>query len=263
MRHLYSALVFCAAVVAAPTPRHLIGANPLTAPNGREARVIGYEFTAKEARQAGLTDAAVAGLYLSKEFKTDHNGVTHLRYRQQFQGLDVYNAAWSVNVDSDGRILNAGGQLYNPPDRSTGTPNFDTAGRSVQAALDAVDPLLTRRAKLIRKGANAAGAMRFSVGQAEDITARPVWFPVHDTLQPAWMTLVTATDDVSTYEVLIHAESEAVFAKNPLTFFQNPAPRGQVFTSISPQPPVKIGVASNDLPPYVSRELVPFGCVTS
>src|SRR5947207_6767419 len=89
--------------------RHMIGTNgPLTAPSGRSARAIAQDFVETTvAAELSLTPADVAGMYIAKEYQTAHNGVTHLIYRQQFNGLDVYNAEWVVSIASDGSIVNA------------------------------------------------------------------------------------------------------------------------------------------------------------
>ncbi len=62
---------------------------------------IARGFLRQAARSQGLDNAALAGVYLAKEYRTQHNGVTHIVYRQQFQGMDVYDAEWVVNIDRD------------------------------------------------------------------------------------------------------------------------------------------------------------------
>src|SRR5262245_42365021 len=72
------------------------------------------------ASKSGLIVDDMSSLYLAKEYKTAHNGVTHLVYRQRFQGIDVENAAWVVNIGPDDTIVSSGGKLYPAPD----TVNF-------------------------------------------------------------------------------------------------------------------------------------------
>ncbi|MBM3749256.1 MAG: hypothetical protein FJW34_26150, partial [Acidobacteria bacterium] len=115
-----AALLACslslAAVERRDLPRHLIGASePLTPPSAAPPRAIARDFTRNLALSHGLAASDLEGLYVSKEYRTAHNGVTHLVFRQQFHGLDVYNAEWTVNVDRDGRVLNAGGALAQQP----------------------------------------------------------------------------------------------------------------------------------------------------
>jgi hypothetical protein len=41
-----------------------------------------------------LSEADLAAAYVVKEYRTAHNGVTHLIFRQRFQGVDIVNAEW-------------------------------------------------------------------------------------------------------------------------------------------------------------------------
>ena len=233
---------------AAPVPRHLLRSNgALTESSARPPREIGDQFTAAQ------MDAP--GIYLANEYKTDHNGVTHLVYRQRFQGLDIHNVEWRVNIDRDGRVINAGGNLYPAP---TARPaNAAGLAGAARAALNAVNPILARESSIRRSGTTAGGDARFAAGDMGELTGRPVWYPIRGVLQPAFQFVVTDGDGISTYDTVIDAASEALLAKESLTMFQN-APRGSVYTGISPQPPVKIGVQSNEEPPYVQRVVVPF-----
>ncbi|MCB1229489.1 MAG: M36 family metallopeptidase, partial [Verrucomicrobiae bacterium] len=43
---------------------------------------------------------------VTDQYVSDHNGVTHLYLRQQFGGIEVYNADINVNLTSDGEIIN-------------------------------------------------------------------------------------------------------------------------------------------------------------
>lgn len=236
------------ALEAAPIPRHLFqSGGPLTASNPRAPREIGDEFTAAQMEAPGL--------YLANEYKTDHNGVTHLVYRQRFQGIDIHHAEWRVNIDRDGRVINAGGQLYKAP--TAPPPNGARLMESARAALTAVSPILAGEARLRRAGMTARGDARFLADDMGQLIGRPVWYPIRGVLQPAWNFVVTDGDGVTTYDTVIDAASESVLAKQPITMFQT-APRGSVFTGISPQPPVKIGVQSTEEPPYAQRVVVPF-----
>jgi len=243
----FFALPFFAAH-AAPIPHHLfLREAPLTASSPRAPREIGDQFTASQ------MDAP--GLYLANEYRTEHNGVTHLVYRQRFQGLDVHHAEWRVNIDRDGRVINAGGSLFQAP--VTRPAAGDTLLGAARAAITAVNPILARESTLRRSGITARGEARFIADGMGELTGAPVWYPIRGVLQPAWNFIVTDADGISTYDTVIDAASEALLAKRSLTMFQSP-PRGSVYTSISPQPPVIFGVASTNEPPYVQRMVVPF-----
>jgi len=240
---------------AAPVPRHMRTSNgALTESSPRAPRLIGDDFTAARLREAGLPDGPAAGLYLESSYRTAHNGVTHLVYRQRFHGLDVHGGEWRVNIDRDGRVINAGGQLFAPPtDRPADGARLANLAR---IAVSAVNPILAREANVRRAGMTTRGDARFLADGMGETTASPVWYPVRGALRSAWHFLVTDGDGVSAYDTIVDANAETVLAKEPLTFFQS-APRGAVFTGISPQPPVQMGVQSADEPPLVERVNVP------
>lgn len=250
------ALIFTGLLLqAAPIIRHAFRTDgTLTGPSGMAPRAVAESYTRDQMQQAGIE---AAGLYLEKEYKTQHNGVTHLVYRQRFQGLDISGAEWVVNVDRDGQILNAGGKLYNPPAEGLRPPSSLTMRSAARKAAIAVNPVLAAEANISQAGLNHRAELRFSTGGAMgEITGRPVWYPLRGELQPAWEFVVTDGDGISTYETIIDARTEMVLAKESLTMFQSP--RGSVFTGMSPQPTLKFGVASTIPPPYVERESVAF-----
>src|SRR5689334_19049815 len=104
--------------------------EPLTAARTGAPRDIAGEYMRSTAATIGLDGADLAGLYIAKEYQSAHNGVTHFVYKQQFQGIDVYNAEWVVNVDRDGRVLNAGGFLYRRPADGLGPAAISNGARS-------------------------------------------------------------------------------------------------------------------------------------
>ena len=55
----------------------------LTAPDSSPPREIASRYLRGRAVELGLQDADLSGLYLVKEYRTEHNGVTHLHYRQR------------------------------------------------------------------------------------------------------------------------------------------------------------------------------------
>src|SRR5262245_65594264 len=73
---------------------------------------IASEFMASS---SAIAPDDFSSVYLAKQYTTAHNGVTHLVYKQRFQGFDVYNGAWIANIAADGRVLNTGGNLFAAP----------------------------------------------------------------------------------------------------------------------------------------------------
>jgi hypothetical protein len=240
---------------------HFLGTRePLTAASARPATQIARDYLAGVASQLNLTETDLAGLYVSKEYKTQHNGVTHLVYKQQFRGIDVLNAAWVVNVDADGRVLNAGGSLYGVPAPDLVLPSNSSALAAVRAAAREVNPKLGEVYAPFAsdKPAHKRNGLRFaSGGFAEDIQGEPVWYAVRGLLHTAWLFYIVDADGINSFATVVDDATQLVLDKQPMTFFQQ-APKGLVFERESPQPNPTPGVRLTGPPPLVQRTLQPF-----
>jgi hypothetical protein len=223
---------FCA-VLSAADSKHLINhAGALTDASPRPVNAIALDFARDAAaRQFSLAPEDFAGVFLEKEYKSDHNGVTHFVYGQRFLGIDVYNAAWTVNVDRDGRVLNAGGRLYPRPSLAMATPLVPT----------------------VEDAAKAAGSESGAEG------GKLVWFGLQGRLRPAWLVHTVDPDGVRVYATVVDGANRHVLHKRDLTRFQiRQSARGLVFEGESPQPNPNTGVAATSAPPIVERTLQSF-----
>src|ERR1051326_1346854 len=141
MRPTLIALIFAVPVVLGqtfgPTVRYSSPVSALAGPASGAPQDVAYRYLAS----AAIAPEDLPSVYLAKQFKSEHNGVTHLVYRQRFQGIEVHNAAWVANIGPDGAILNTGGSLYPAP----GAIDFGSqvsAATAVQAAVREVNPRL-------------------------------------------------------------------------------------------------------------------------
>ena len=111
----------------------------LTGPSSQSPRQIGAAWLKASAPQLQVDAPGISGVYLSNEYRTEHNGVTHLIYKQQFRGINVLNAEWTVNIDETGQVLNSGGVLFNAPAQDvSGTIEgsiLDPSGGAVPAGI--------------------------------------------------------------------------------------------------------------------------------
>lgn len=82
-----------AAAQSREMPHHLFHpGKPLTDPSRRPSRDIAAAYLQSIAADYNLTAADLQSLRVIKEYRTEHNGITHLVFKQQFQGIDIYNA---------------------------------------------------------------------------------------------------------------------------------------------------------------------------
>jgi len=231
---------------------------PLTQPAAGRPEDIARGFLATAAAGLSLAPDDLPSVFLAKEYQTEHNGVTHLVFRQQFQGIDVWNAEWVTNLDRNGAVVSAGGTLYsNPgpaPQIAAGSPLS-----AVRSAVKAVNPALGARFAPVQSArpARRAGALAFAAGDfGDDIEGRLVWFGLRGVLRLAWEFMVTDEDAVSRYSVVVEEAGGAVLDKTELTLFATP-PTGMVFDKGSPQPNPTPGIRLTAAPAVVDRVMMP------
>src|ERR1043166_4285345 len=82
-----------------PKARFIAGDSPLTEPDAGRAEDVARRFLEGSAANLSLAPEDLSSVYLAKQYQTDHNGVTHMVFRQQFDGIDVWNAEWVTNLD--------------------------------------------------------------------------------------------------------------------------------------------------------------------
>ena len=251
--------------------RHLFrpGVGGLTEPDPASPREVGAKFLAAQAAGLQLDSTALNGARLIKEYKTAHNGVTHLVYRQRFGELDVANGEWTINVDREGRVINAGGLLFPAPAGGTQPPALAQLTTAARAAVEAVNPELAKRfgARILAPETRTEAVtgrslttQRLAAGElGADLEARAVWYGAASGLVPAWDFYVLDEDRVSAYSVIVDSVTQKIIEKQPLTWFQNPVvPKGLVFERQGPQPNPRPGFRNMVQPDYTQRTLQMF-----
>ena len=259
MRKLLFALLVAAPVLLGQTAGRQVQyssrISTLTPPSGAPPENVGFGYLASSARVAA---DGLSNVYLAKDYTDAHNGVTHLVYRQRFDGIEVYNAAWVANIGPDGAVLSAGGTLYSVPTPVNFADRIPEA-TAVRAAVREVNPRVARTytpSKISaekREVSRRANAVQYAAdGLGADIEGSLVWFAHRGVLLMAWVFNIVDEDGVSTYDVAVEAETGAIIDKRATTFFQA-APKGLVFDQGSPQPNPTPGVRLNSAPPLVDR----------
>ena len=187
----------------------------LTAPDSSPPREIASRYLRGRAVELGLQDADLSGLYLVKDYRTEHNGVTHLHYRQRFQGMDVERSNYVLNIDREGRVISTGGSLF-PEPQGVKPPAETSAPAAVHAAVKAVDPKLAANFKPARKSTRNS-MLSFERGPlGEEPQTQSVWYAVRGQLQPAWKVQVIEPDGRQAWSVVVEAGSAQVLQKGQL-----------------------------------------------
>ena len=91
----------------------LLAAAPgsLSAQSSADALDVALTYVDKNAAQLGVTSADVADLFVTSNYRSSHNNVTHVNLNQRYQDLEVFGGHVTVNVAADGHVVFAGGSL--------------------------------------------------------------------------------------------------------------------------------------------------------
>lgn len=99
----------------------------LTAPAAGDRADVAMRWLKTNHSALGLTSGDVGALTLSDRTLNRYSGVTHLRYRQSYDGIPAYDGGVRVNLDRGGRILNVTGTPMSGPSVASVTPQLDAA----------------------------------------------------------------------------------------------------------------------------------------
>ena len=95
-------LVLVAALMAlAFVPGSLSG---VAGANAADPLDVALGYLDKNAEELGVTSADVADVAVTSQYRSSHNGVTHVNLNQRVEGLEVFGAHVTVNVAADGRV---------------------------------------------------------------------------------------------------------------------------------------------------------------
>lgn len=137
----------------------------------------------------GLVASDTAEMIVTDNYRSKHNGVSHIYYQQRLRGIPVWNGVTNVNVAADGRVLSMGSRF----------------ARNLSATANTTVPLLTS-ADAVRKTAEHLGLLEAIPTSAPQLT----FFRVNaNTVRLAWDVIVEP-DSEHIWEYLVDATSGAI-----------------------------------------------------
>lgn len=209
------------------TPRHLFSLTErLTPPRDDDPVTIARDFLTIHRALFRLQDQDLKNLVVAKHYRTQHNGMTHLVFRQLYEGLEVFQAHLKVHVDRNGQILSLSGDYF--PGLVAPLHPEISAAVAVQVAASHLEPNLafTPRPKALATGVQQLTL--FDRGPfRDDITAKLVIFPAYDRARLAWATRLHWPRRLAWCDIVLDAQTgELLYRHNLYRFAQ---PQGLVF----------------------------------
>ncbi|CAN5454180.1 hypothetical protein BH09ACT12_BH09ACT12_23160 [soil metagenome] len=173
----------------------------LTRPSAAPAEKIALDFVRAHLAGFGITADDVASLRQTRQF-TDINGITHIYWVQEVDGIPVFGNGLRAHVDASGRLISV-----------QGAPISRVADQVARAA----DPRLNRGAALKA----AISDVRGTSSRAGE-TAERVWFLTASGLRPGWVTYTRPSGTEAYQHVIDAASGRTLYRRSTVNFEQDP-----------------------------------------
>jgi hypothetical protein len=198
----------------------------LTAPRSGDPVTIARQYLKTHRDLFRLESREIDDWVVAKNYRTEHNGLTHVVFKQFWQGLDVFQGNIKVNMDRRGQILSINGNYF-PGAATSLTPNL-SATEAVQRAASSIDPVLVFTPTLKAPPAGVEQATIFDRGPFNnDITANLVIFPAHDRPRLGWKVRLHLMERRAWYDTVVDAQTGEILFRYNLYKFSDPG--GMVF----------------------------------
>lgn len=180
---------------------------------------------------------------LHQDYETKHNGMRHVRWQQQKDGLDIFGATFALNLTKDNEIINVSSRALNIPEVRFHRNEKVTADEAVRVGTE----YLNKR--------NSSSLPSRSSVQNPNPQPSLLWYPL-DMISAvkAWDMYLDAGHE--THRLIVRADTGEVVKDINLTWSLDPI-TFNVYTNESPTP-FSPGTTSptNFVPPQVSRAFV-------
>jgi len=194
----------------------LVSAGAASA-QGQSPLDIALSHLSDNAVALGLTAADLADKSVAREYRTQHNGVSHVYFQQLSQGIEVANGIINVNVMADGHVLSVGnrfvGNLAGKINTRRPTLNAESAIRAAasQLGLEVSGALFETAAP---KG--PAQAARFSAAglSLDDIPVKLAFYELESgEVRLTWETNIRQVDQQHWWNLWVDAATGELLAR--------------------------------------------------
>lgn len=236
----------------------------LTGPSKLAPREIVRSFVGAYAGLFEISPVEVDAGIATRDFRTDHNGATHLTYQQQIAGIDLYACWIQANLARDGALINIESTMLprptegfaTTPIRLTDLEAFKAAARhcGVSRTCDPQPEGEARGVDQVRRWAHTP-----DLRSNDPIESRLVYFPVTRTdIRAAWMVDIPVKGVGHTYDCIIDAGTGELLRREDRLVWDSTQPiTMRVYTTESPRPMMPgLSAPGATQAPEVSRVLI-------
>ena len=194
------------------------GSSSAQAASTGDALDIALSHVRTSTDELGVSSVDVADLFVTSEYTSRHNGVTHVNLNQRFRGLEVFGGHATVNVARDGRVVFVGGRFVSGLTDASGEAELAAAEAVAAAAegLDLDDPANLR--VLSREDGAAQETVLSGAGISDEpIPARLGWQPTTGGLRLAWRLVIDDSSTSSVWNATVDADDGRLLAVDDWT----------------------------------------------
>jgi extracellular elastinolytic metalloproteinase len=176
----------------------------------------------ENAAALGVERADVAELAVTSEYRSRHNGITHVNVNQRHQGREVFGAQATVNVGAGGKIVFVGDSFVRGLEVAGSSAALD-ATDAVEAAADGLGLEEPTGVRVVSEGSGPARRTTLSRSGISDeqIPARLGFQPTDDGLRLAWQLVIDDSSDVHLWNATVDAATGKLLQADDWTSHDN------------------------------------------
>jgi hypothetical protein len=240
------------------TDRFLTPAVPANQPFS--PRSVARQFISDHQPLFNLDPVEISNARIERDFVTQHNGVTHLTFQQQINGIDLFGCEVLANVSRRGELVNISSTMLARPQGNFPLPAATiTPLQAIRAAAAnigvtiTVDPTPLNQPEGITQKQTWNKTPDFRTDEA--VTTELIYFPLTaGDIRPAWSLVLPEIGIGNTYEIMVDATNGQVLRRwNRLHFATTEPITLRVYTGDDPAP----GTPGTSTPTGVQFPFVP------
>jgi len=215
----------------------------LQGPRSGKSEAVARDFLNAQKGLQGLSSSQASSPYLvlEQEFRTGNGGLTHLVFRESYDGIPVFGGQTQVHVLDDGSILRANLPRFAGGPK-TGISHKITAVNAMRVAEDALGGSAIK--------ASSAGRSPQATELTEDYykdlpSPTQIYFPFDEYSELAWDLYVPDLDDGNVFHVIMSSEDGSLLYSRNLTV--DTEPEGTAFRAPRSLSGSDAGVPNPDL----------------
>ncbi|MBK9316683.1 MAG: M36 family metallopeptidase [Acidobacteria bacterium] len=198
----------------------------LSAPAQGSSADIARRFLRDNRDLFRLRDDEIDSLGIARSDRSAHNGMTHVRLQQRIDGLEVFQAEYSLHIAATGAVVAADGELMPAAGEIANAAGARlSADEALRRAAGSVGHQIKGELSLAAAPSGREQKQKFKASGGGDIFAheaesRLVYFPVsQDQIRLSWEITVWMKDSPDAYLMLIDAATGSLLYRYNLTWF--------------------------------------------